>query len=405
MRTTSAVALLAAVALVFVGGVVLLAAAGGLLVDDSAADPPGELEPLWTSNTTTSISGNHHQPAVTAVDGARLVLVPLNGLDEDCRVAALDADGEPVWRHQVSAADCHAHAVGDVAVGRFPGDDSSALVATGEEHVHALDLDSGDPVLTAQLEEFGYSPPAVLGDEAVVVTDFYGNVAAVGSDGTERWNHSIDAYVWARPMVAPGPDGDHRVVVAGGNSGESGIVRGLRADGSEVWTTRYDRPIRSAERATIGDEPAVVVATVDGTVEAVDTDDGTTRWERSFGGTTRVTVSDGSIYVVDDRGTVRRLTPDDGATQWKRSSGLESDLPMRVGVVDFADREAAPVALEPDGRIRVLDPADGSTLATHRLDGRLLAPPTTSDLAGDADDEIVVVTGDGRTVALEILLE
>lgn len=397
MRT----AVLAGVLLLAVALAVTVAVGFGAFDGETTDSEP--LEPIWVADTSTTLEGNHHQPAIVRVDDEPHLAVPLNGEGDDCRVVVLRADGSERWQHEVQPANCHGHAVGDVAAAQFPGDEPTGLVATGEEQVLALDARTGEVSFQHELQDFGYSPPIVIGDEpeTLVVTDFLGTVTAVADDGTERWTHELGGYVWDRPVRAPGPNGSERIVVAGGTTGESGFVRALGADGTTEWTTDLQRPVHAVARTEIDGDPVVVGAGSDGAVRALRTDDGSSVWSRSFRGTTRARTADGTVYVTDDSGTVRRLDPETGSTEWSQSAGESDHTALPIGLADLSGPEPVPVVLDPSGRVSLLAPANGSTLATRDVDAELLAPPSTGDVTGDDRDEIVVVYGDGRTALLE----
>lgn len=400
MRTAVAALALLLVA-VLTGGFVV---ASGWFAPSPTADDAaqGTLEPRWeVSELQTSSHGNHHQPAVLRRGDGALVLVPLNGQDEDCRLVALRADGSETWRHEVPPDECDPHAVGDVATGSFPGEEPSVLVTTGERKVLALAPADGDVRFEHELDAFGYSSPVVVNDgrRTLVATDFYGSVTAVAANGSERWTHELGSLVWARPMVATTPDGDRRIVLAGGQPGDSGVLRGLDADGAEQWTAEFDRPVRSADRTTIDGEPAVVAASVDGSVTAVRAEDGATLWSRSFGSTPRVRTGGHGLYVVDD-GTARRLALGNGSTVWTRSIDGEFDVAMRAEVASLGGDRTAVVVLDQRGGLNLLAADSGERLASHRVDAELLAPPAAADVTGDGVDELVVVYGDGRIALL-----
>lgn len=396
MRSVVAAVLLLATVLV-VAGAATLAPIGG---DERAQS---DLRPVWVADTSTTLDGNHHQPAILRADGEAHVAVPLNGADQDCRVVVLHADGTERWRHEVPQDDCHGHAVGDVATASFPGDELAVLVATGEERVLALDAAGGEAAFRHELADFGYSPPVVIGSEpdTLVVADFLGTVTAVAADGTERWTLDFGGYVWDRPRRAPGPNGTERVVIAGGTTGEAGLVRAIDVDGSSAWSADFPRPVYSTARTAIDGEPVVVSASNDGTVAGLRTADGSTVWSRSFGSTARVATAGDAVYVTDERGTVRRLGLENGSTTWTRSPGEPGDTASPIGLADLNGSEPVPVVLDPAGRVALLAPSDGTTLATRGVDAELFAPPTTGDVTGDGRDEIAIVYADGRTALLE----
>lgn len=411
------VAVAAVVVLLFgtivVGGAVVLGPVGGDAADGNqetddvasggdTVDSRSELTELWSTNTRTSLDGNHHRAAPVTVDGDPHVAVPLNGEDEDCRVVVLDAGGEERGSYDVPPADCHVHAVGDLAVGTFPGNEQSVLVATGEEQVLALDAASGDEQFRHDLPEFGYSPPAVLNStpQTLVVADFLGTVVGVDADGQERWRRDVDAYVWNRPVRTAGPNGAERVVVGGGSSGEFGVVRAFDADGTTAWSVDRDRAVYDLAQTRIDGDPAIVAAERDGSITAVDAHDGSIEWERSVEDSARVATSANGVYVTDRSGTVSRLDPATGTPTWERTIDVSEAAPLPIELAALTGEERTPVVVTADGQVIALTPKAGSVLGTHRIDASLYAAPTAADLTDDGREEIAVVADDGRTLVL-----
>jgi hypothetical protein len=66
------------------------------------------------------------------------------------------------------------------------------------------------------------------------------------------------------------------------------------------------------------------------------------------------------------------------------------------------DGRAELVAVSNDGRVALVDPADGEMLDEYRRNGSVFARPTLADTDGDGRDEVYVVYGDGVVVSLVV---
>lgn len=416
-RSVAAVAL-AATAVLLAGGAVFVS-----LTDEDAAsdrteeiDAPGTLEPRWRYEAETGTSGNHHELATATVDGETVVAVPVNGLDdtEQCRLEAVDADGNRSWRADVPAEDCSIHAVGDAAAGDVDGDGAPEFaVGTGEHVVRVLDADTGEERARGEMDSFGFSAPLLVDGNgsgtALVAADFTGGVHGFDADGDRRFSRPLEGSVWASPIaVGTGPNA--RVAVAHGKLTRFGEVVVLTRDGEVV--RRIELPGAPISWAQV-DEESVVAATRRGDVVAVDLGTGDRRWAVRFDtGAAVGAATDGRAFVSAPDGRVYALGLDDGGTAW--SAEIVGDH-EHDGAHDDDHEHAAPapttadvdgdgalevVAVARDGTVSVLDAETGDLLARHAVDGEVFVHPAAADVDGEAGQEVLVLQGDGRVVAL-----
>jgi outer membrane protein assembly factor BamB len=172
--------------------------------------------------------------------------------DDTGHVRALDADtGEEVWSYATA--------------GRIP---SSPTVANGTLYfgangmLYALDLETGDPHWTFDLEWPGVKSSPAVADGTVYVgcsggvacpetsddtcedPDYTANLHAVDADhGAEEWTYDIERDVRSSPAVADG-------VVYLGCAGGVSAVR--VADGSEAWRVDFGSYVDSSPAVADG---------------------------------------------------------------------------------------------------------------------------------------------------------
>lgn len=386
--------------------VAALGATAGLALLDSGG---GDLRVEWRSDTAVERAGNHHAVAV----GEGFVYAPVSGRagTEDCALVALRAgSGERAWAEPVAPANCTAHALADPAVADRDGDgDAEVLVATTERDVRALDPGSGDREWTAALSSYGYTKPVVAdlapgGGSELVVADATGSVHVFRGDLV--WNRSLGGMVWAQPAVADfDADGSPELVV-----GHSRGVAALDGDGSVAWEREVEGSVTWQATGDLDGDGAreVVVATTEGVVAALDGRDGSVEWERDLGEFAAVEVADADgdgspeVYATAADGVLRAFAAD-GSVEWSTTltgEHVQMTPPPALGDLD-GDGSPEIAAVTNDGLLRVVDPADGSVLATHeRRDAAAFTHATVADAGRDGTGEVYVIYGDGTVVAL-----
>jgi len=405
MRRRTGVALAATVVVLGAVAVLALSGSGG-----------ASLSVVWVSDTQSDIRGNHHAVAADEVDGERYVFAPISGSagTDTCRLAGLDAaDGETVWRVDVSPANCTIHSVADPVVADLDGDGRPSVLATttGTELL-AVDPATGEARRLANLSSYGYTEPIVANltgaGREVVVVDYQGTIVVVGPDGERRLRVAGEQGVEAQPRVAD-LDDDDAAELAVATTSDGVTVRS--GDGSVQWRHGEDAAATSLVVATVGEaterSSGLVYTTFGGDVVAAR--GGETAWRRSFGELPTVeTAFDGDddgtpeLYVGLGDGRVAALSAETGATEWTTTL-TEGDVQVTPGpVVGDVDDDGDPdlVAVSNDGRVAVLDPTDGTVRATYERDVPIYTHPALADVDGDGTPEILVVYGDGRVVAL-----
>lgn len=402
-----------ALALVFV--VLLAGCSGGLSGGSGSQDV--ELVERWTAGTST-IEGNHHAAAAGRVDGEAVVAVPIGGHhgENGCELRVLDGDGETRWREAIPPEACTIHAVADPALADFDGDGRPELYAsTTEDAVLGFDPVSGEQVFRYNLSDYGYSRPVVANvvgsdTEELVVTDVDGELSVVRPDGSVVWQRPLNAYSWAAPAVADfDAEGGKEVVVGLGN----GTAVAFTPRGGVAWTATVDGSITWTADGDIDDDPAreFLVATAAGQVAAIDGASGELEWTRPldrFAAVGPPLDGDGDgaveVYATDRSGTLYALDGATGETRWTTTltdGEVQMTPPPAVGDVT-GDGAPDLVATTNDGRVLVVDPADGTVRASYSRDAAVYTHATLADTDGDGTQEVYVVYGDGRAVALTV---
>lgn len=418
-----------AAAIVFVlaalGGAVVVAVTGGF----AGADAAGSLSVTWTSDTQVPSDNNHHEVAVGDVGGESRVFVPLSSTqaDDTCALIALDGrNGSEQWRDRVPTANCTVHAVADPAIVDYDLDGTNEVLATTTERVVRAYSPSGDIERTWSLSAYGYTKPLVAdvtGDAAleVVVVDSRGLVQVLDADGTVAWRVDRAGYVWGNPSVRD-LDGDDEleVVVAGSD----GSITAYTADGDTHWNTSLDGTAvtwmttdggdgsdsgdgtDSGDGSDSGDGTKCMdcrfyLGTPTGSVFAVDAT-GDIVWTRSLPDLTAtgavLTDETGTgVFVTAADGAVRRLDAATGETMWRTAVANDAVqmMPPPVASDVTGDGQSEVVVAAHDGTLAVVDPADGSTIASSTHDGTVFATPVAVDVDDDPQDEVFVLYADG----------
>jgi len=233
---------------------------------------------IWNETTNTSVGGEvYSSPAVT--DGTVYV-----GSDNDTLHAFDAVDGTERWVFDAPTDD----------VDSSPAvRDGTVYVGSGDGSVYAVDADSGDEEWATDLGgQILFSGPAVTNDTAYVGVFGVETVAALNtSDGSVRWNVSVDGGVRGSPAVADG-----RVFVGD----DEGVVHALDAeDGSTEWTDDLGGSIWSSVAVADGAAYVSTGTPGGGNVTAYDAETGDEYWAFSLGADTSsspVVVGD-EVYV------------------------------------------------------------------------------------------------------------
>ncbi len=198
----------------------------------------------------------------------------------------------------------------------------------------------------------------------------------------------------AASAAAPGPSDTPEpravdVVAYRGDAARSGNMPGPGPEGTPriLWTFKAGAPIGS-QAVVVG--TTVYVVSTDGTLHAVDLDNGTEQWSVEVGADALGSpeIADGLLIVGADDGA-HAFALDDGAERWAATE---------TGTVRGAPAIVAHTAIfaSNDGLATALDTRTGTVLWTRTLD----APDDTSVAA--SDDLAILGLQDGTVVALAV---
>lgn len=374
----------------------------------------------WVSDTARPIGGNHHAVVAGRIDGRPMAFAPISGEgdSEQCALVALHGrNGSVRWKNQVPAANCTIHSVADPTLADIDSDGlEEVLAATTERDVKAHHPLTGAVEFTYELSSYGYTRPLVAnvtgdGRPELVVVDVKGSVFVARPDGTAVWQRRFTTYTWGQPALADfDGDGTLGLVVALG-SGEMYLYdasdgttrwnRSLDVNGSVTWMTTGQADTDRARE--------IVTATTSGEVLLFDGRTGERQWRRDLGAFAAVNAfgdgdgdGDPEIYAVAKDGTLHSLTAADGRTEWTTAlttSDVQMMPPPALGDVG-GDGAIEVVAVTNEGRVAVVDPRSGHILGTHRRNTSIWTHPTLADTDGDGKREIYVMYGNGRVAAL-----
>lgn len=248
--------------------------------------------------------------------------------------------------------------------------DGDAVYVGDDSGVYALDPADGSERWRVDLDD-GLSSLAVA-DETVFATESKITVYALdAADGGERW-------------VGHVPERDPTPIVAGDTVVFSGDgLHGFDAVGGTYEWVFDDEQVTSA--MVDGD---LYVGGVEGTVRALDVDDGTEKWSYSTETDARVTplvAGDDALYLRGPEEQACAVDLDDGEPLWRRrTDGTVRDVIVEAGVAYVASENGSIRALDAttgaerwlvveDGDVRGLQLDDSGTLYARTWKGRVVS--------------------------------
>ncbi|MBA8795639.1 outer membrane protein assembly factor BamB [Friedmanniella endophytica] len=232
-----------------------------------------------------------------------------------------------------------------------------------------------DLLLVRRLHPGGLPTMITALGSAVVVATTGRELVGYGTDGLRRWTLAVPDAI-TLPGLAVG--GDLAVTTAAGT-----VIMVDPRTGRVRW--RHDVGA-DPSAPPVTDGAQLLVADRSGTLTALAVADGTVRWTAQEPGVSRMTTADG-LLVTDDASTLEGRSLADGRLRWRwpHADLVRSLVGLGGTVVAGTDRTTTGLGL--DGTPRWTAPP----LSTAVGDGTAVA-----GLSGDA---LLVITGDGRTVA------
>lgn len=381
------------------------------------ASDGGSLNERWSSDTVRDYQSNHHPIAAGTMDREPLIVAPINEIsstedlsDTSCALVRLNTtSGDAEWQAGLAADHCNNHAIPDPTIADIDGDGSpEVLVARGDHTLTVHDSQTGDIKWQHETTGLGYSEPAVAdflpakGIETVVV-DLTGGLFTIYANGTTAWHHNLDATTWAAPKIADfDGDGNQEIAIGTGSA-----IHLYDANGEQQWQTDLSTRQMAIGQADNDPTPELFVT---GTKElfAFDGGSGSIIWSKEFEG--RPNINDlgenesagaATVYVAVNGGTLHALSGNDGSTQWTSSFPGDNRItpPPTLGDVD-GDGTDEIIATTMEGVVYVLNSNNGEQRATYERDVPIWTHATVVNIDSDADDDVLVIYGDGRVVAL-----
>ncbi|WP_435077235.1 PQQ-binding-like beta-propeller repeat protein [Halococcus sp. AFM35] len=394
-------------------GVVGPSDTGGNSVDN------GTLTELWVSDPPAMLESNHHTPAVAAIDGESFVAVPINSRQgETCLLTVLNGSGEQRWQQSIASEACTIHSVSDPTIADFDGDgDHEVIAATSTKDLVAYDLQTGREEFRHRLTSYGYSKPLIAdilpadGNETIVA-DLLGGVFAFRQNGTLAWREKFaDAQV-RQPAVADFDADNDPEIAIGQLSGKATV---LERNGSVAWQRNLPNATTTKWMTTgQADSDAateLVFASFFGEVTMLDGENSSVEWQRNVSarGATVKAFGDGDsdgdpeVYAAARDGTLRSFTASNGSVEWKTTLTTEEGVyvmaPPSMGDLD-GNGDPELVAVTGTGLIAVVDPETGEIVDSYKRDVPINTFPRVADFDNDGREEIFVIYGDARVVAL-----
>ena len=300
-------------------------------------------------------------------------------------------------------------------------DDTRAYVILRDDTIRAISLDDGSEVWTVdQPATFG----PVTGDNVIVVSEDSTMRAYLAADGRPLWNTDVGGSVTAPLLLETG------WLISALDTGE--VVATRAADGAELWRLPLDGSL--IERPSIaGGELFIPVA--DGRIVAVELSSGTPLWERKLGGSPQEVLPLDDLFVGADDNYFYRLERRSGREKWKWRNGgdivetaavderrlyflsldnILRSLDRRSGVQQWrtvltARPTSAPLKVDTvilvsgiAPEVRLFDAETGAGVGVYKAPGELAAAPYIVPALPQHGLRMVVVTGDGRIVGLQL---
>jgi outer membrane protein assembly factor BamB len=405
-ETSWAMQLRTTVAAVLVVSVLAGTAAIGF---STIADSGGTLTERWVSDTSRPNQANHHPVAAKRIDGRTFIAAPVSSVagtgTEKCALVMLDANGTIRWRQRIANRACAIHGIGDPTIADFNGDGvPDVLAPTTENVLYGYNAYTGERELRVNLTAFGYSNPVVLSSptRTIVAVDFNGTVFSIQPNGTVAWRRHVAAGVTAE--TAKGDfdrDGKPEAVV-----GAAGNVTLFEPNGTVDWQTPVSATFVVTGKVA-GNQTIFVANSTD--IVRLDGATGTIRWRwRTANNRPAIhALGDGDedgtneLYVTTGGGNLYALSARTGTVEWHTTLSAQGNI-VPAPVLGDVDGDGHPelVTVTNSGIVSVRNPKTGELLASYQREVAIWTHPTLVDLDGDRAQEILVMYGDGRVVAL-----
>ena len=325
-------------------------------------------------------------------------------------VAALDPEtGEKHWQRNLAtfADDGMFSAVSQLwragesaRIGGLAFNEQTVYVGTENGAIIAMDSATGETRWSHSVEGEILSAP-VVSEGVLVVNTGAGTLFGIDADsGEQLWLNESDV----PPLTLRGisaPIAANGGTIVGTPTGK--IQVNIIDSGLVAWETAITKPAGATELERIVDVDVtplmyggiIYAISYNGTLAAIELRSGRVIWKREYGSYRDVTLSDNTLFVVDNKSIVYGLDRRNGVELWSQSSLKQRNLTEALPVGDHV------VVGDKWGFLHWINQEDGKIVARYDLGGddedeSVYVSPIV------VDDKIVAITRDGTVAALTI---
>ena len=363
----------------------------------------GPLNVIMRKKIGAGAGGRRAITAPPIVVGGRIYV-----MDSQNTVFAVDqASGRQIWRKNLTSTETartrfwgreRAEALG----GGLSSGDGRIYAATGFGNLVALDGATGAEVWRMSANSPIHASPLAGAGRVFVTTNDSELFAVDARTGEVQWTQSAIAEP-ARMLSSPSPALVGETLVAPFASGE--IIAMLSANGRRLWSEALTRAGTTTSLSTINDiagRPAVVdgvvfAASQSGTFAAVEMRTGVRLWEKPIASVQTPWVAGDFVFVVSTTGELVAMDTKTGGVKWTRQLPAYKNERKKKNIISWTGPVIVGgrlVLASSDGRLEIIRPEDGTTIATRNIKSEIYVSPA---IAGGT---IYYYTNDGELLAL-----
>jgi outer membrane protein assembly factor BamB len=333
----------------------------------AAAPKPPRLPPpaLLPGDVAWQLTLPAGPAAPGAMDGAHVYL----SLDSD-QIAAYDREtGKLVWMRDVESA-------------WPPLSDGATVYVAASDEVHALDAATGDTRWRVPIMRKAMAPMTLAGGMLIVLMEPDDVLAFRRSDGAALWRSSLGGTVDTFAATA----GTALYVTAS----KGRVIALSLIDGKPIWEqmlpATIGRPAAAPDRVFVG--------STNNFLYALDAGNGKLAWKwRSGGDVIGAGATKDDVYFASLDNVLRAVKRGNGNQRWRKSTPTRPIAPPRV-----LGAEVLVIGLSPS--LSTFDALTGNPVNTYAAPGELEGEPLVDPDLRPFRVAVVVVTRDGRVVAL-----
>jgi outer membrane protein assembly factor BamB len=333
----------------------------------AAAPKPPKLAPpaLLPADIVWQLTLPAAPSAGGAMDAERVYLP----LDTD-QIAAYDREtGKLVWMRDIESV-------------WPPTTDGATVYVAASDEVHALDAATGETRWRAPIIRRAMAPMTIVGGMLVVLMEPDDVLAFRRSDGAPLWRSSLGGTVDTFAAAA----GEALYV-----TGSKGRVIALNlTDGKPIWEQQLpptiSRPAAAPDRVFVG--------STDNFLYALNSSNGQLAWKwRSGGDVIGATSARDAVYFASLDNVLRAVRRNNGNQRWRKSTATRPIAPPLV-----VGQEVLLIGLSP--ALSTFDTLTGNPVNTYAAPGELEGEPLVDPDLRPFRVAVIVITRDGRVVAL-----